>query len=464
MDVEIRFLGAAKSVTGSKYLLRVDGEAYMVDCGLFQGPSNMRRRNWEDVVEHPDKIKEVFLTHAHIDHSGYLPRLVKKGFKGKIYCTKATAALLKIMLLDAGKLQEEEAKWAYKKGYSTHKNPEPLFTTKDAEKCLELVHTCEYDETVSVNDRIQLIFRNAGHILGSAMIEMTLIGDNMSKEILFSGDLGKHKQHMHEAPFTKESTDVLLVESTYGDRNTPDIDPISAFGEIINEAVADGCLIIPSFAVGRTQQILYYLYQLHKNRQIPENIRVFVDSPMAINVTALYKNFNSDHKLEIEDKNHSVFDAAFIRYINAQEDSINLNLIRKNTIIISASGMVTGGRILHHMYHRLPNKKDTILFVGYQAEGTKGREILSGENDVSIFGINVPIKAKIRELDGLSAHADMKDLHQWLGNFKEKPKRTFIVHGEVMAAQALQNHLVAEEWSNVIIPDFLESFKLFQSI
>ncbi len=463
MDVDIRFYGAAKSVTGSKYLLRINHDQYLVDCGLFQGPSEMRKRNWQDLFDEPKNINAVFLTHAHIDHSGYLPRLVKQGFNGKIYCTPATGALLKIMLMDAAKLQEEEAKWAYKKGYSIHKDPKPLFETVDAENCLQLIETIPYDRITTINDRIQITYRNAGHILGSAMIELTVIGDQMSKNILFSGDLGKYNQYMHDPPHKIKSCDVLLVESTYGNRNHSDMNPVEGLGEVVREAIVDGCLIIPSFAVGRTQQVLYFLTLLYESGQIPEYTKVFVDSPMAISVTGLYKEFDQYHKLDFS-KDLTPFDAPFIRYINAQKDSINVNLIKNGTIIISASGMVTGGRILHHMYHRLPKKNDTVLFVGYQGEGTKGREILEGNEHVSIFGIEIPVRAKIRELDGLSAHAGMSDLHQWLGDITDRPKKTFIVHGEILACQALQNHLTREGWSNVIIPEFQETFRLFENI
>ncbi len=461
MDVSIRFLGAAQSVTGSKYLINTTTDKFLVDCGLFQGPSEMRKRNWEAYGEDPVSLDFIILTHAHIDHSGYLPRIVRQGFSGPVYVTPPTKALLEIMLLDAAKLQEEEAKWAYKKGYSVHNSPKPLFEISDAVRALRLLKEIPYDQTTDVSENISICFANAGHILGSAIVTVGLKGHTHDKKMVFSGDLGKSTQPMHLPPAKIIDADILLVESTYGDRKNENNDILEELAVIINDAITTGCLVIPSFAVGRTQQLLYFIHELAESGRIPD-VPVYIDSPMAISVTYLYKEFNDDHLLT--EKHKDLFDHPRYNYVRQQESSVNLNTLKKSAIIISASGMVTGGRILHHMYHRLPRRDDTILFVGYQAEGTKGRVIQEGAETVNIFGIQVPINAKVKEITGLSAHADMHDLHEWLGNFSTPPKRTFIVHGEPEASRALQNYLTSHSWPNVIIPAYLESFELFKNI
>lgn len=466
MNVRIKFLGAAQSVTGSKYLLEIGDYKLMVDCGMFQGPKELRLRNWSKLPVEEETIDAVILTHAHIDHSGYLPRLVKNGFKGPIYCTEATEGLLKIMLLDAAKLQEEEAEFAKKKGYSKHSTPEPLFNTEDAEMVLQLLKTSPYDFTNQVNGFIHFSFSNAGHILGSSIVELYIKGELLQKKMVFSGDLGGYNQPLLESPAAIKDTDILLVESTYGGKAIDRSNFEGNFVNKINTALdRGGCVLIPSFAVGRTQLLLYYFQKFQSEGLIPK-CPIYVDSPMAISTTNLYQQYPDYHTLSPDDfKGDGLFDYPTIHYYKSQESSVTINDLRTNAIIISASGMCTGGRILHHLYHRLQRRNDTVLFVGYQAYGTRGRRLVDGETSVRIFGIDVPVECHIDNLVGLSAHADMNDLHQWLSNFNEAPKMTFIVHGEVENSIALANYLrIDQGWDNVYVPNYLESFELFRGI
>lgn len=464
MDVKVKFLGAAKTVTGSKYYLEIDDFNLLVDCGLFQGLKEQRLRNWSELPVDVNKIDAVVLTHAHIDHSGYLPRLVKDGFSGPIYCTSATASLLEIMLRDAAKLQEEEAEFARKKGYSRHENPQPLFNSDDAEAALSMLVPHPYKKTITISDRVQVSFYDAGHILGSSIVELLLHGSTQQKKIVFSGDLGRYNQPLLHDPTTMEEADILFIESTYGDRLNSNENLAEEFATIVNEALdKGGCLLIPSFAVGRTQLLLYYFHYLFENKLVPE-IPVYVDSPMAISATQIHKKHREDHKLS-EGREDSIFDNAFFKYYRSQESSLNLNDVNNQAVIISASGMCTGGRILHHLYHRLPRKNDTLLFTGYQAEGTRGRRLLEGEPTSRIFGIDVPVKCHVKHINGLSAHGDQAELLRWAGNYKNAPKMTFIVHGEEKGATIMARKLQKElNWPNVVVPNYLESFELFSAI
>ena len=467
MDVRIKFLGAAKSVTGSKYLLELDGKKILVDCGLFQGKKELRLRNWGKLPIDPSQIDMVVVTHAHIDHTGYLPRLVKDGFGGKIICTHATEDLMKILLLDAGKLQEEEAQYAFKHGYSRHSKPEPLFGVEDAKKVLDMVESYPLETQVVLWDAVSVVFHNAGHILGAAIVELNLSGEKKNKKIVFSGDLGRKNDPLMYAPTVLKQADILLMESTYADRLNPIDDVERHLTDAINLAGdKNGCVLIPAFAVGRTQNLLYYLNKLATSGKIP-SLPIYLDSPMAISVTQLYEKHNNVHKLKVENKNGtlvSIFDSPNIHFCNSAESSKELNDKKGPCIIISASGMCTGGRILHHLYHRLPNKNDTLLFVGYQAEGTRGRKILDGDKSVKIFGIDVPVKCTVTEITGLSAHADQEELLQWASHFEASPKMAFLTHGELQAAQVLQNKIKSNHNWNVFVPEYLESFELFSSI
>ncbi|MEM9672834.1 MAG: MBL fold metallo-hydrolase [Bacteroidota bacterium] len=466
MNVSIQFLGAAQSVTGSKHLLHFDDFQVLMDCGLFQGLKKLRQRNWDPFPMDVSEVEALVISHAHIDHIGYLPKLVKEGYDGPIYCTTATADLMRIMLLDSAKLQEEEAEWARKKGYSKHRPPKPLYTVEDAESTFRLLVPYEFDEDVYLKDNIRLKFHNAGHILGAAWVELNVEGKSQQKTIVFSGDLGRYNQPVLRDPVSMTQTDILLVESTYGDRENLSEDPSEEFAKVVNEAMErGGCLLIPAFAVGRTQTVMYYLKTLMDANRIPK-VPVYLDSPMAINVTQLYKRHFTYHKLRDQDLqyNESIFDYEFFNYYRSVPASQSINEIRKNAIIVSSSGMCTGGRILHHLFHRLQRPDDTILFVGYQARGTRGRRILDEEETIRIFGQDVPRKMQVRRIDGLSAHADKSELLRWVNTLKEYPKRTFLVHGEVDSAEVMQQSLQEVGWANVHIPDYQEQHTLFAEI
>lgn len=466
MDVRLKFLGGAQSVTGSKYLLELDKKKLLVDCGLFQGLKELRLRNWDEFPMDATTIDAIVLTHAHIDHSGYLPKIVNEGFNGPIYCTEATASLLEILLMDAAKLQEEEAEFAQRKGYSKHNPPLALFNTQDAKKALDMVVPITYQEPVNVLESVTATFFDAGHILGSAIVSLNIQGETQQKKIVFSGDLGRYNQPLLKDPYAIHDADVLFIESTYGDRDNVAEDIEGQLASIVKTAFNnDGCLLIPSFAVGRTQLLLYYFHRLLTTNQIPA-CDVYIDSPMAISATNLHKIHRDDHKLSIGRGEHeSIFDYPRFKYFRTQDSSMSINSIERNAIIISASGMCTGGRIMHHLFNRLSRKNDTLLFVGFQAEGTRGRKILDGEPTSRIYGIEVPVKCHVEHINGLSAHADRGELMRWAGQFEEAPKMTFVVHGELKSAHHLSLKLKEElQWPNVMIPRYLESFELFTGI
>lgn len=466
MNVRIKFLGGAGTVTGSKYLLEIDQYRLLVDCGLFQGLKELRLRNWDDFPVEPAGIDAVVITHAHIDHTGYLPRLFRQGFQGKVYCTSATADLMEIMLLDSAKLQEEEAAFARRKGYSKHANPQPLYTVRDVERVLQAIIAFPYEETVVLTDRVKLLFREAGHILGAASVRLELWGEEQTKNIVFSGDLGRYGQPIMQDPEPFAEADILLVESTYGNRSIPDDDPALKLAEVINRALErGGCVLIPAFAVGRTQTLLYYLSRLIDEKKIPA-IPVYMDSPMAVNVTGLYRKHLPGHKLSAEEleEAHSAFMHRNIHYYNSPEASESLYELRRNAIIISASGMCTGGRILNHLWHRLPREEDTLLFVGYQAVGTRGRRILNGEETIPIFGQEVPVRCRVEQLEGLSAHAEREELFRWLSDLEGSPKMTFVVHGEPEAGNEFAREIRLRLGWNVYLPEYLESYILFENI
>jgi metallo-beta-lactamase family protein len=465
MNVRIKFLGGAETVTGSRYLLEIDDFRLLLDCGLFQGLKDLRLRNWEPFPVPPSTLDAVVISHAHIDHTGYLPRLVKEGYTGPIYCTHPTADLMEIMLLDSARLQEEEARFAEEKGYSRHAKPMPLYTEADARAVFPLVQAAGYDNPVSLHERISLVFRNAGHLLGAALVEITLHGNQQQKRIVFSGDLGRSQSEMLHPPAAVTQADVLLVESTYGNRSNPETNPEQDFIRITNETFdRDGVLLIPAFAVGRTQSILYFLRKLMHEDKIPD-VPVYVDSPMAISTTYLFfkhtqgvkPTFNLKKFVQEAEPNMLVF-------IRTPEHSKALNEIRKRAIIISSSGMMTGGRILHHLYHRLRRKEDTILVAGYQAEGTRGRRLVEGEKTIKIFGEQVPVNCRVEIISSMSGHADEPELLRWLDQFTDKPKLTFTVHGEGADLHAYAETIRKRYGWNVIVPQYMESVQLFERI
>lgn len=465
MNVQVKFLGAARSVTGSRYLITIGDFKMLFDCGLFQGLKNLRLRNWDEFPVDPSTLDAVVISHAHIDHSGYLPRLMQQGFAGKIYCTPPTAELLKIMLLDSAKLQEEEAAFARRKGYSRHSDPRPLYTSEDAERVFPLVHTADYGEQLSIHPSVSICYHDAGHLLGSAITEVLIKGDKQTKKIVFSGDLGRQHDAMLYPPARVAEADVLFIESTYGTKDNPATDPLRDLEQVVRDTLQrNGVLLIPAFAVGRTQVLLYYFHRLIEEGRIPD-IPVYIDSPMAISTTYLYYKFPTYHKVDFSD---SLFarklETNMLVFVKNELHSKSLNQIKNNAIIISSSGMMTGGRILHHLFHRLRNENDTVLVSGYQAEGTRGRDLVDGKPSIRIFGEDVPVNCHVANMSSLSGHADRAELFDWMKNFVQKPKLVFAVHGEGEAidryAHAIRNQL---GW-NVIVPEYLESFVLFDGI
>ncbi|SIN66363.1 MBL fold metallo-hydrolase RNA specificity domain-containing protein [Algoriphagus halophilus] len=466
MDVTVKFLGGAGAVTGSKYLIDLGEFEFLVDCGLYQGNRELRDRNWDKFPMPPMEMEAIVLTHAHLDHIGYLPKLVKQGFSGPIYCTEATAELAKILLLDSGKLQEEEAEYARKKGYSKHDNPQPLYTQEDAEAVFPKLVPQEFERPFSIHPDVTVTYYHAGHILGASIVKILVKGKEQEKKLVFSGDLGRYHDPILYPPSRIPKADILWIESTYGDRVSPPVKPEEELGRAIRDTFdRGGLVIIPAFAVGRTQLVMYYLFQLMEKGKIPK-APIFLDSPMAINATKLYLDFKSDHQLTavLEDDNNHPFDHPQLHYFQKQEQSRSLNEYRGNAIIISASGMATGGRVLHHLFHHLPDEKNGVVFVGYQAEGTRGRRLLEGEPEIRIYGREVPVKAKIYQIDGLSAHADQNELMDWAEGFIEKPKIAFIIHGEEKSASVLGQKLHEELGWRTILPQYLESFLLFENI
>ncbi|EON75363.1 Metallo-beta-lactamase family protein, RNA-specific [Lunatimonas lonarensis] len=466
MNVRVKFLGGAGTVTGSRFLLEIGYVRVLVDCGLFQGMKDYRLRNWEPFPVDPAGIDMVLLTHAHIDHSGYLPKLVKEGFSGPIYCTEPTLELVKILLLDAGKLQEEEAEYAQKKGYSKHEKPEPLFNIKDAERVFPLLEPLRFEEEYVLNDVLRVTAYNAGHILGAAILKLKVKGDNQEKKIVFSGDLGRYRDPILNPPADIPFGDVVFMESTYGNRVNENTMVAGQLAKIIKDTyMRGGVSVIPSFAVGRTQLILYMLHRMQKLGAIPD-IPIYVDSPMAIDVTQLYKTFGHYHHLGpfLDESDANPFLHKNLHYYKTQDASMTLNHLRGDAIIISASGMATGGRILHHLYNRLPNEDDSVIFVGFQPEGTRGRKLLDGDKVCRIYGVDVAVKASVHFVEGLSAHADQRELVEWSDGFIHKPKMAFMVHGEKEASQALAGLLKERHGWNTLLPDYMESFELFSGI
>lgn len=460
----LQFLGAAQTVTGSKFVLEVGGSRAMIDCGLFQGFKELRQRNWQPLPINPASVNWVLLTHAHIDHTGYLPRLVRDGFAGPVYATEATADLLEIMLPDSAKIQEEEAEYANRKGYSKHKPALPLYTEEDARRALRLVEGVPYNREVRLSKHLRARFVSVGHILGSSYVEATIEErDRAPFTVVFSGDVGRYDEPILHDPSPALEADYLLVESTYGDRLHEDGDPRDRLAEIINTtAKRGGKVIIPAFAVGRTQLLVYYLRELEEQDRIPV-LPVVVDSPMGAAATRLYTKHKSDHDLDMQSiaaAGRNPLATNFFSLVQGRKGSKGLNDLKGPAIIISASGMATGGRVLHHLAHGLPDPANTVIFVGYQAAGTRGRRLQDGEKEMRIHGQMVPVRAHIESIGSLSAHADANELMRWLSGFKRPPKTTFIVHGEPDSSAALQDRINRELGWNTVLPAYEEVFEL----
>ncbi len=445
MTIKLKSLGGAGTVTGSKHLLKMGGKNILIDCGLFQGVKVLRERNWLPFPVNPETIDAIILTHAHLDHSGYLPRLVREGYKGPVYCSAATADLCEILLKDSAYIAEQDAKYAKQKKHSKRKHPLPIYTTKDAETALKQIRSVAFDEDKALPGGMVFCLRRAGHILGAAIVEIRYDG----KTIIFSGDLGRYDDPFMYDPTPVTKADYVVVESTYGDRTHPKNNPMNALGAVIEKTVKrGGTVVIPAFAVGRAQLLLYYLWKLKQAGKI-QNVPVFLDSPMAINVTDLLCKHMDDHKFELDVCLKSCGIATYTKEV-ARSKAITINPMPK--VIISASGMVSGGRVLHHIQSYGPDPKSTILFAGYQAVGTRGAKMLAGADSVKIFGRMVDIRASITSLPALSAHADCDELMRWLSGFKTPPRRTFIVHGEPAASDVLRFKIKNElDWKCSVV-------------
>lgn len=465
MNVSVKFLGATGTVTGSRFLLNIGDVRILFDCGLFQGLKELRQRNWATFPVDPSSIDAVVISHAHIDHSGYLPKLVREGFNGPIYCTKPTAALLELLLLDSAKLQEEEASFAASKGYSKHEKPLPLYTTLDVQAVFPKLKTSGFDEEIIIHDRVKIVYREAGHLLGAAITEFYIQGDHQTKKIVFSGDLGRSHDIMLRAPAKITDADIVFVESTYGDRDHPQDDPGKDLERIVNQTFEDrGVVLIPAFAVGRTQVLLYYLHQLMEDNRIPD-VPVYVDSPMATSATYLYYKYPAYHKVRFNQTEFArQLETNMLVFVKSSRHSKELNMIKTNAIILSSSGMMTGGRILHHLYHRLRNKQDTLVIAGYQAEGTRGRRLVDKEPTINVFGEAVPVNCRIENIASFSGHADRTELFDWMRNFSDKPKLAFVVHGENPGMARYAQRIRTELGWKVMEPEFLESVSLFEGI
>lgn len=459
----LTFLGATGTVTGSKYLLEAAGERLMIDCGLFQGQKELRLRNWNPLPVDPSSLHWVVLTHAHLDHIGYIPRLVKEGFQGQVLASAATVDLAQLVLPDSGHLQEEDARYANKKGFSKHTPALPLYTHDEAVKALDLFNTVDETKPMELSPRFRLKFFRAGHILGARMVEVTVTEAGKTVRILFSGDLGRFPQLIIREPSIPDAAEYLVCESTYGDRLHPTDDYRARLASIIESTAArGGSVIIPSFAIGRTQELLYLFRQLISQNQM-HDVPIHVDSPMAIDATDLYRKHHEDHNLqtdEYEAGGHKLFAQPNVHFDRSVDESKALNECRYPTVIISASGMATGGRVLHHLVRCLPDHRNTVLFVGFQAPGTRGHAIQSGAQTVKIHGQQVPVHAHVETIENLSGHADYSEILGWLKRLTLTPSETFITHGERHASEALQARIAGDLGWVAKVPAYLETVQL----
>ncbi|MEJ8840676.1 MBL fold metallo-hydrolase [Ramlibacter sp. AN1133] len=439
--MRLTFLGAAGTVTGSKYLLEHDGRRVLVDCGLFQGLKQLRLRNWDVLPVAARDVHAVVLTHAHIDHSGYLPALAKQGFHGPVFCTAASAELAALLLPDSGHLQEEDALYANRHGFSKHHPALPLYTEQDARAVLHLLQPQGFGAAFEPVPGLEVRFSPAGHILGAASVHVAWDGGS----VLFSGDLGRDDDTVMRAPAAPPAADYVVMESTYGDREHPKEDVASVLAETVQRTAArGGIVVVPAFAVGRAQALLYLLGQLRRAGRIPD-LPVFLNSPMAADVTQIYHRHRGEHRLDAQQCQAMCQTA---RVINSVEESRKLNELRFPAVIVSASGMATGGRVVHHLKAFAPDRRNTILLAGYQAAGTRGAALVAGAREIKIHGAYVPVRAEVVSLGSLSAHADREELLAWAGRLPRGPKRLFITHGEPVAADSLR--LALEErhrWS-----------------
>lgn len=449
--MKLRFLGGTSTVTGSRYLLSDDHARLLVDCGLYQGVKTLRRRNWAAFPVDPATINAVVLTHAHIDHSGYLPALVKNGFKGKIYCTKATHELCNVLLPDAGYLQEEDAKFAARKKFSKHENPEPLFTEKDAREALKYFESLNYHVTFEPVKGFEVSFTPAGHILGSSCVHVH--HKSSDRTVVFTGDVGRQNDIIMRPPEPLQYADVLVCESTYGDRRHGESDPEADLAAIITKTAGRGGItLMPAFAVGRAQMLLYVVHKLIAEGKIPE-LPVYLNSPMAIKATASFIKHHKEHKL---DKQQCQLIDDNTQFVHTVDEAIELDAMRYPCVIVSASGMASGGRVLHHLKTLLPNPRNSIVFAGFQAPGTRGDALVNGAESVKIHGQYWPVKAEIHNLDSMSAHGDYNEILTWLAQGSLKPDKVYVTHGEAVASDTMRKHITERFGWNSEVPELFD--------
>jgi metallo-beta-lactamase family protein len=457
----ITFLGAAGTVTGSKYLIEANGKRLLVDCGLFQGERELTQRNWQQLPQDPSTIDMAVLTHAHLDHTGYLPRVVSDGFRGPIFANAATQELCALLLPDSAHLMEEDAEHAASHGYSSHKPPLPLYTQEQVVATLKQFASLPRLGECRLSPEFLIRAHDAGHILGSSSLELVVTEAGKNTTILFSGDVGRYDQPLLKDPEKPPAADFVLCESTYGDRDHPtQPPPDAALADVINRvAHRGGVIVVPAFAVDRTQLLLYDIRRLERSKRIPA-LPIYMDSPMAIDVTDIYRRHGEDLKIGTQELQSEAFSSPAVHVMRSPEQSKQINDVHTPAIIISASGMATGGRVLHHLAQRLPDARNCVLLAGFQAEGTGGRALEEGAKSIQIHGQNVPVRAEVVNLRQFSAHAGRSELMRWLKGIPAAPKQLFLVHGEPAAAKALESAVQSELHWPVTLPNYLQSFDL----
>ncbi|MFN2425475.1 MAG: MBL fold metallo-hydrolase RNA specificity domain-containing protein [Candidatus Binatia bacterium] len=445
--MQLSFLGGTGTVTGSKYLLEHEGRRVLVDCGLFQGLKQLRLRNWDDFPMRPSDLDAIILSHAHLDHSGFIPRLVRLGFRGRVHCSAATRDLCGLLLPDSGHLLEEEADYANRHGFSKHRPALPLYTENDARAALEHFEPHDFDSAFEPVAGLRVQLRRAGHLLGAASVRVEW--DNHS--LLFSGDLGSSEDLLMNPPAAPEPSDWVVLESTYGDRVRSDKDPLTVLAAVINRTAArGGVVLIPSFAIGRAQTLLYCIHLLKEQRRIPD-LPAYLNSPMAADATRIYQAHCDEHRLSAEQCTALGTSATIVTSV---EQSKQLNAVHTPAVIVSASGMASGGRVLHHLKALAPDERNTILFVGYQAAGTRGAAMAGGAATVKIHGSHVAVRAEVARLDALSAHADRNELLAWIGSLPSPPQRVFVTHGEPVAADSLRQAIEERHGWPCTVPEY----------
>ena len=457
----ITFLGAAGTVTGSKYLIEAAGKRLLIDCGLFQGGKELTQRNWAPLPQSPASIDFVALTHAHLDHTGYLPRLVSDGFRGPIFANAATQELCALLLPDSAHIMEEDAEHATRHGYSSHKPALPLYTQDEAAETLKRFAPLPRLGECRICPEFLIRSHDAGHILGSSSLELVITEEGKNTTILFSGDIGRYGQPLMKDPESPPRADFVLCESTYGDRDHPTVPPPDeALAEVIHRvARRGGVIVVPAFAVDRTQLLLYDIRRLERAQRIPP-LPIYMDSPMAIGVTEIYREHREDLKIGMEEMHANASSMQAVHVMRSPEESKQINQVHTPAIIISASGMATGGRVLHHLSQRLPDARNCVLLAGFQAEGTRGRALEDGAKLIRIHGEDVPVRAEVVNLRQFSAHGGRSELMRWLGGIPAPPRQLFLVHGEPAAAQALQAAVKSELRWNVTVASYLQSLEL----